>query len=99
LPYRNYTYEQLLKSYEELLLRVTRFASVEQELINTRDQLDQELVLYKRLQHYTGRVLQAQSDEEWIRISGEAIVDILELECSLVLVRDTNEIDKSFFYT
>jgi len=80
-----------------MLLRVTRFSSVEQELINTRDQLDQELLLYKRLQTYTGKVLQAETDEDWIKIAGEAIVDILEMECSLILVKDTTDPSQSFF--
>ena len=49
---RNDDVEKLLADYRELQLRVTRFSAVEQELINTRDQLDAELVLYKRLNDF-----------------------------------------------
>jgi len=50
-------YDELLKQYRELQLRVTRFSAVEQELINTRDRLDHELVLHQRLHRYNSDAL------------------------------------------
>jgi hypothetical protein len=38
------SYEELYKRYQDLHLRVTRFSSIEQALINARDKLDQELL-------------------------------------------------------
>ena len=50
-------YEDLLKQYRELQLRVTRFSAIEQELINTRDRLDNELDMYKRLHIFNSAAL------------------------------------------
>jgi hypothetical protein len=38
-------YDKLLNDYRDLQLRVSRFSFIEQQLVNTRDQLDHELVL------------------------------------------------------
>ena len=45
-------YEKLLQDYHDLQLRVTQFSNIEQQLINTQDKLDSELLLYKRLQKF-----------------------------------------------
>lgn len=92
------TYEALLKSYEELQLRVTRFAATEQELINVRDRLDREIELYKRLQYYVGKMLKAETDLELMQHSSEAIVDIIEIECSLIYVKDKKNAENSSIY-
>jgi len=98
MPYRKFTHEELLKSYEELQLRVTRFAATEQELINVRDRLDREIELYKRLQYYVGKMLKSQTDHELMQHSTEAIVDIIEIECSLIYVRDRKNPENSAVY-
>lgn len=80
-------YEKLLKEYQQLQLRVTQFSNVEQELINTRDRLDQELVLYKRLNRFNTDALKDISYENLLQLGVEAIVDIFETESSIVYVQ------------
>ncbi|MEN9964063.1 MAG: sensor histidine kinase ResE, partial [Bacteroidota bacterium] len=81
----NLPYETLIDRYKELQLRVTRFSSIEQELINTRDRLDQELLLYKRLQHYSSLSLNINNEDELLIMMGEALIDILEIESAVVV--------------
>jgi PAS domain S-box-containing protein len=81
-------YEALLKDYRTLQLKFTRFSAVEQELINARDRIDQELELYKRLQQYSYEALVVKSPEALFHLISEALIDVLELECSIVYYRD-----------
>ena len=78
--------ESLLKEYRELQLRVTRFSVIEQELINTRDRLDHELILYKRLQGFTQRAIQNINLFEFITLLLESIIDIVEVESSFIYI-------------
>jgi PAS domain S-box-containing protein len=91
------SYEAIRKDYEELQLRVTRFAATEQELINTRDLLDQELVAYKRLQEYTSRSMQVKTDEDLLYLITEAIVDMLEVEGAIVSFKYQSDPEHSIF--
>ncbi|MFM2359821.1 MAG: hypothetical protein RLY16_1814 [Bacteroidota bacterium] len=91
-------YEQLLIDYRALQLRVTSFSATEQELINTRDQLDQELELYKRFQNYSSNALNVQSKEELLHLIAEALIDILEIECSIVYYRNLADNDLSLTF-
>lgn len=79
------SYEELLKDYRKLQLRVTRFSAIEQELINTRDRLDYELVMYKRLNNFNARALKTESLEELLQLSVESLVDVLEIECATIV--------------
>ena len=89
--------EQLIQEYSELQLRVTRFSAVQQELINTRDRLDQELERYKRLYSYNALALRARSYEEFYHTLCEAVVDVFEVESSLVFIEEgTNYSNQSF---
>jgi PAS domain S-box-containing protein len=92
-------YQDLLDQFRALQLRVTRSFAIEQELINTRDQLDHELVLYKRLNHFSSVALETMSDEAFVQVVAEAVVDIFEVESSLVSVRYPKEEEQSLFYT
>lgn len=78
------SYEDLLKQYRELQLRITRFSFVEQQLINTRDRLDHELVMYKRLNKFNQDALEEMSEETFLELVAEAIIDIFEIECAFV---------------
>jgi PAS domain S-box-containing protein len=82
------TYDGLLKQYRDLQLRVTRFSVVEQQLINTRDRLDHELVMYKRLSSFNVDALNEPKECSFYKIVAEAIVDIFEVEAGLSHVRD-----------
>lgn len=76
-------YDELLKLYRDLQLRVTRFSATEQALINTRDRLDQELEMYKRMQRYNAMLLDMPNFDQFFGLVCEAIVDVFELECAI----------------
>jgi PAS domain S-box-containing protein len=84
--------EKLLQDYRELQLRVTRFSFVEQQLINTRDRLDHELELYKRLNKFSSLALRENTEEDYYRLIVESVVDVFEVEASTLFV----EFDKTY---
>lgn len=84
-------YKLLLEKYLDLQQRVTKFSSVEQDLINTRDLLDQELVSYKRLQQFSERALEDSTADNFHKLVAEAIVDIFEVQSAVVCVRVADE--------
>jgi PAS domain S-box-containing protein len=77
-------YDELFAKYAELQLRVTRFSSTEQELINTRDRLDQELLLYKKLSDFNTEALKTNSKVEFLQKVVETIIDIFETEIGII---------------
>ena len=79
------SYDELLKHYRDLQLRVTRFSAIEQELINTRDRLDHELVLHQRLHRYNSDALKETNESGFFQLQTEAIVDVFETEASLII--------------
>ena len=91
------SYEELLKQYRDLQLRVTRFSAIEQELINTRDRLDHELVLHQRLHRYNSDALKAPDESNFFQIEAEAIVDVFEMEGAMVVFIPSNAGQPSFF--
>ncbi len=91
--------EELIKDYRELQLRVTRFSAVEQELINTRDRLDQELEVYKRLYNYNALALKAKTYEQFFHLLCEAVVDVFEIEGALILLNTSLSNDSPVLYT
>ena len=82
------SYDSLLKQYRELQLRITRFSVVEQQLINTRDRLDHELVMYKRLSNFNVDALNESKECAFFKLVAEAIVDIFEVEAGVAHVRN-----------
>lgn len=78
-------FNTLLEDYRKLQLRVTRFSHTEQELINTRDRLDQELVLYKRMSDFYSEALKCPDSKTLLALSSEAVVDVFEFETAFVL--------------
>jgi len=78
------SYDELLKQFRDLQLRVTRFSATEQELINTRDRLDHELVLHQRLHRYNSEALKEPSEDGFFQLESEAIVDVFETEGSII---------------
>jgi PAS domain S-box-containing protein len=83
-------FEVLLRDYQELQLRVTRFSYIEQQLINAQDKLDHELVLYKRLNKFSNSALKSHEVNEFLSMVVEGIVDILEVEASMILIVENN---------
>ncbi|MFN5210195.1 MAG: ATP-binding protein [Bacteroidota bacterium] len=80
-------YKKLLDEYRALQLRVTRFSATEQELINTRDKLDHELEQYKRLQQLTQKAIRKISPHDLINTLLEGIVDVVETEVAMILIK------------
>ena len=95
---RNQDYDKLLADYRELQLRVTRFSAVEQELINTRDQLDAELVLYKRLNDFIKDAFKVVSEKKFLQLVCETIVDLFEVESGLVYLRILDDSGESYLF-
>ncbi|MFM2134639.1 MAG: hypothetical protein RL021_39 [Bacteroidota bacterium] len=91
--------ERLKAAYEQLQLRVTRFSAVEQELINTRDLLDHELEMYKRLHLFNRSAIVFGNKEGFIALIAEAIIDIFELEASIVYIERKNDTSEFRLYT
>lgn len=89
-------YNQLLKDYRDLQLRITRFSYVEQQLINTRDRLDHELELYKRLHKFNSGALQEQSDSEFAKLITEAIIDIFEVESAIFYFEKSSGVQERY---
>lgn len=78
------TYDELYEKYRELELRVTRFSSTQQELINTRDLLDHELVVYKRLNTVISKAIKLWSLDDLLSLIVESTVDIFELQIGFI---------------
>ncbi len=91
-------YTQLLKDFSDLQLRVTKFSSVEQQLINTRDLLDSELLSYKKLIDFNNKVFKEINDKEFFSESAEAIIDIFESDVSLVVFDNTSHAGDLLLY-
>jgi len=88
-------YNKLLGEYRELQLRTSKFANIEQQLINTRDRLDHELDLYKRLHAFNSEALKDLSNRNFSSLIADAIVDIFEIESAIVVYESTgNEKEK-----
>jgi PAS domain S-box-containing protein len=83
--------DELKARYSALQLRVTRFASVEQQLINARDSLDYELVMYKRLSDFSTKIIKAATLDELLNLTTESIVDVTEMEFSVVCLKERDD--------
>jgi PAS domain S-box-containing protein len=90
-------FETLLREYKELQLRVTRFSYIEQQLINAKDKLDHELVLYKRLNKFSNSALKSKKLDDFLAMSVEGIIDVLEVEASAILIVE-NLTGNTIFY-
>lgn len=84
-------YEELQRQYLELQARVTRFSATQQELINTKDRLDQELVRYKRLNQFFSMAIRQVNILELLSLTAEAIIDIFELQIGYLQFTTFNE--------
>lgn len=85
------SYEDLYREYLELQLRVTRFSSIEQELINTRDKLDHELVVYKRLNAFVSQAIRFRSLQDLLQLVVESVVDIFEVPIGYIHFKRMSE--------
>jgi PAS domain S-box-containing protein len=88
------SYDELYKRYQDLHLRVTRFSSIEQALINARDKLDQELVLYKKLNDFNSQGLKSREINQFLKLIVESVIDIFEVEIGYVTFQPFEESQK-----
>lgn len=93
------SFETLLSDYRDLQLRVTQFSNVEQELINAKDKLDRELVSHRRLNVFIQNALKEISNVQFVQLVAESIIDILELEASVVWFSDLGDNGNGVFYS
>lgn len=85
---QNLSNEELLQAYLDLQARVTQFSSKEQELINMRDTLDQELEVYKRMNDFHAEALEVGDVPELLTLMAEYVVDLFECEMGYARVSD-----------
>ena len=83
--------EKLAAKCDDLQGQVIRFLKVEQDLIQTRNQLDRDLARFKAIQSYSQRIMQAESMEEFAEITVEAVIETFEIECSAFFSYDELE--------
>lgn len=73
-------HEAVLRRYEELQLRVTRFSAVEQQLAQARDRLDRETAVFNRMHGFNTSAFKEMPQQEFVNLVAEALVDIFEVE-------------------
>jgi PAS domain S-box-containing protein len=93
LPH-NLSHEELLQEYLKLQSRVTRFSAKEQELINVRDLLDQELVGYKRMNEFHTAAIEVHEVPQLLELIAETLVDLFEMEIGFACFRHWVEQDR-----
>ncbi len=84
------TREELLKRYNDLQLRVTRFSAVEQQMINIRNRLDHEIAMHRRMHDCNKKALLEMSDNEFSKFIAESVVDIFEVQVGLIMITHTD---------
>ena len=82
------TLEVITRRYEDLQRRVTRFSVIEQQLIDTRNQLDCELGRFGRIHAFSTKALNARTDESFAGMVADALLDVFELEVGLFWLLD-----------
>ena len=80
--------EELLAYARELQTRVGRFLSVEQQLINVRDMLDNEVVIHKRMNAFNERAFKVSDRTDFFHFIAESVVDIFEFEFGVSMQYD-----------
>ena len=79
------TKDQLLEYARELQTRVSKFASVEQQLINIRDRLDAEVVIHKQMNAFNEKAFRVNESEAFFQLVAESVVDIFEFEFGIAI--------------
>ena len=85
------TIDELQARCDELQGQVIRFLKVEQDLVNTRNQLDRDLDRFRAIQAYSQRIIRAGTMEEFAEITVESLIETFELECSALFLLDEKE--------
>lgn len=77
--------EGFQQRYEELQLRVTRFSSVEAQLVAARQRLDRQVAIHKRIQQFTTAALGEFDEQGFANLTAEAVVDAFEVEIGIFI--------------
>lgn len=80
-----YTYDELSAICDQLQLQVSRGLKVEQDLISTRDALDQELARFKVIQAFNDAALKVRDVDALTVLSLESVVEAFEFEVAALL--------------
>lgn len=80
-------YEKLRTEHAYLQARVTRFSTVEQELITTRHLVDLERRRFERMRKFIQSALRSESMGECVSLVADGIVDILECEVGAIWIK------------
>lgn len=83
--------EELAKKYLELQLRVSKFSSVEQELINTKDRLDSEMFMHKRMNYFSQQAFNKTNEHDLLKLAAESVIDIFEFEVGIILLANSEK--------
>ena len=84
------TYEALIQQNKALQNKLAKYSSLQQELINTKDVIDQELVRYKRMNSFFSEAVRQNDLDQLLTLSSEAIVDIFEYQIGYVYLKKIN---------
>lgn len=80
---------ELVEQNRRLEMEHARQIVMQRDLIRAKDQVDDELMRFKSIQEYIARSLNAESDDEFFRLTLEAIIEAFELEIAVFAqVRD-----------
>ncbi len=69
---------------------ITSHPIIQQQLIEARDRLDQEVTRLTRMHAFNARALAIQSDADFVAAIADAIVDVFELEVGLCWLVDSH---------
>jgi signal transduction histidine kinase len=96
---RELSNEQLLEYARDLQMRVGKFASVEQQLINIRDRLDAEVVIHKQMNAFNERAFQVNASNAFFQLVAESVLDIFEFEFGIAIQYQKGQDDFILFVT
>lgn len=84
-------YGELEEMVRDLQARVEKGITIEQDLINTKNELDAELNRFRLMQRYSSDALKAENLDAFCELTVEYFVEIFNLPRILFLERDENE--------
>lgn len=82
------SHDELFVYARDLQLRVGKFLSVEQQLINVRDMLDNEVVIHKRMNSFNEQAFKVSDRSDFFQFIAESVVDIFEFEFGISIQYD-----------
>jgi len=85
------SYDELKTRCNELQLQVIRHLKIEQDLVQTKNQLDRDLIRFQSINTYTQKAIQAVSLEEFAEITVESVIETFEVECSAFFKYDNKK--------